>query len=124
MVSMESNVGKIDRIFRLIFGVAFVLVGLIYLAAPISYVVVVVGLILLVTGLVGYCSVYSILGINTVGHPICDVEKEEEHMESSEAEMMAPMLEDEPFLEERPAPPPKKAKKKPKKAKRRKRKKK
>ncbi len=64
----EKNVGMIDRVIRIIFGII-----LIYLfvgnmvVAPWSYLVALIGLILLVTGIVGTCALYSILGMNTLG---------------------------------------------------------
>jgi len=115
-----ANVGKIDRMFRLIFGVIFVLGGLIYLANPVSYIVAFVGLVLIVTGLRGQCAVYSVLGINTCGSPYCDVPEPEPAVEPRPV----PLSKQEPFEFELPreeappakkkAKPKKKAKKKPK----------
>ncbi|MEN8204686.1 MAG: DUF2892 domain-containing protein [Pseudomonadota bacterium] len=57
----KSNIGKIDRIIRVIIGV--LLVGNVFtgLQTPIGW----IGLILIVTGAFGICPVYSLLGINT-----------------------------------------------------------
>ena len=64
----EKNVGMIDRVIRIIFGIIlmYLFVGNM-VAAPWSYLVALIGLILLVTGIVGTCPLYSILGMNTLG---------------------------------------------------------
>ena len=57
----KNNVGKTDRIVRVILGV--LLIGNVFFALqhPIGW----LGVILVVTGLAGICPVYSLLGINT-----------------------------------------------------------
>ena len=57
----KNNVGKIDRIIRIIVGV--ILVGNVFYALqhPVGW----LGVILIVTGIVGKCPLYSIIGINT-----------------------------------------------------------
>ena len=57
----KDNVGKIDRIIRIVVGI--VLVGNVFYALqnPIGW----IGVILIVTGIVGKCPLYSILGLNT-----------------------------------------------------------
>jgi uncharacterized membrane protein HdeD (DUF308 family) len=57
----KSNVGKTDRIIRVILGV--LLIGNVFFALqhPIGW----VGVILVLTGLAGICPIYSLLGINT-----------------------------------------------------------
>jgi hypothetical protein len=57
----KNNVGKIDRIIRIVVGV--ILVGNVFYALqhPIGW----LGVILIVTGIVGKCPLYSIIGINT-----------------------------------------------------------
>jgi hypothetical protein len=64
----EKNVGMIDRVIRIIFGIIlmYLFIGNM-VAAPWSYLVALIGLILLVTGIVGTCPLYSILGMNTLG---------------------------------------------------------
>ncbi len=57
----KQNVGKLDRIIRVIVGA--LLVGNVFVG--LQTVVGWVGLILIVTGLFGTCPVYSLLGINT-----------------------------------------------------------
>lgn len=57
----KNNVGKVDRIIRIILGI--VLVGNVFVG--IQTVIGWVGLILIVTGIFGTCPLYSITGINT-----------------------------------------------------------
>ena len=64
----EKNVGTIDRVVRLIVGIAFLAgFALNMVAAPLSYLVALIGLIALVTGAIGTCPAYSVIGINTIG---------------------------------------------------------
>jgi len=58
---LKNNVGKTDRIIRVILGV--LLIGNVFFALqhPIGW----LGVILVATGLAGICPVYSLLGINT-----------------------------------------------------------
>jgi len=57
----KHNMGKLDRIIRVILGV--VLIGNVFFALqhPIGW----VGVVLLATGIAGICPLYSLLGINT-----------------------------------------------------------
>jgi hypothetical protein len=57
----KRNVGKTDRIIRVILGV--LLIGNVFFALqnPIGW----IGVILVVTGLAGVCPVYSLLNIDT-----------------------------------------------------------
>lgn len=57
----KNNVGKVDRIIRVVLGV--VLIGNVFFALhnPIGW----IGVILLVTGIFGICPLYSLLGLNT-----------------------------------------------------------
>jgi len=58
---LKHNVGKTDRIIRIILGV--LLIGNVFFALqhPIGW----VGVILLITGIAGICPLYSLLGMNT-----------------------------------------------------------
>jgi hypothetical protein len=57
----KNNVGKTDRIIRIVVGI--ILLGNVFFALqhPIGW----LGLILIVTGIAGICPLYSILNINT-----------------------------------------------------------
>ena len=64
---LEKNVGKTDRVVRLVLGAASLAGGYLALSGLLSYAVMFVGLILLVTGAMGSCALYSVLKINTGG---------------------------------------------------------
>lgn len=57
----KYNIGKVDRIIRVIVGI--LLVGNVFYAlqTPIGW----LGIILIVTGALGMCPLYSLLNINT-----------------------------------------------------------
>jgi cadmium resistance protein CadD (predicted permease) len=61
---MTTNVGTIDRVFRVILGLALIAVALGYVPGYES-IWGWIGVIPLVTGLFGTCPVYSLLGLNT-----------------------------------------------------------
>lgn len=58
---MGCNIGKIDRIIRLIIGVALLLLALQLQSILLG----IVGLVMLVTGVIKFCLLYKLLGINT-----------------------------------------------------------
>lgn len=57
---MKCNVGKTDRILRIIAGLVIALLGVVF-----SSWWGIIGIIPLVTGLFAICPVYSLFGINT-----------------------------------------------------------
>ncbi len=57
---MPCNIGKTDRILRIVIGVVLILVA-IFFSQPWAY----IGIIPLVTGLVKFCPIYSLLKLNT-----------------------------------------------------------
>ena len=58
---MGCNIGKIDRIIRMVIGVALLL-----LAFQLQSILLgIVGLVVLVTGVIKFCLLYKLLGINT-----------------------------------------------------------
>jgi hypothetical protein len=60
---MKRNVGLIDRIIRVVAGLS--ILSLIYfLDGPIRFIGL-IGIIPLATGLIGYCHMYTILGISS-----------------------------------------------------------
>lgn len=64
----EKNVGTLDRVIRILGGIALLAVfALNMVPAPLSYLVLLVGIIALVTGAVGTCPAYSVMGISTNG---------------------------------------------------------
>lgn len=58
---MQKNVGGIDRILRIVVGVALVA------ATALGYLPVwgYIGIVPLVTGLINFCPLYPLLGVNT-----------------------------------------------------------
>ena len=63
----EKNVGTIDRIVRIIVGIALLAgFALNMVAAPLSWLVALAGIIALVTGIIGTCPAYSLMGISTI----------------------------------------------------------
>ncbi|MCL9970512.1 DUF2892 domain-containing protein [Anoxybacillus kestanbolensis] len=59
---MKANVGSVDRIIRLILGVA--LLGLFFLEGNIKYVGI-LGIVLIITAFVTFCPLYVPFRINT-----------------------------------------------------------
>ncbi len=67
---MKANEGTVDRLVRVVAGLAlafggFTGVGGGALSGTLGTILGVVGLVFLVTGLVGYCPLYTMLGIST-----------------------------------------------------------
>jgi hypothetical protein len=58
---VKNNVGKVDRVIRIVLGVLLVGNVFVGLQSPIGW----IGVVLLVTGILGTCPVYSLLKINT-----------------------------------------------------------
>ena len=58
---MPKNEGLIDRVLRMFLGVALLSIAFVGPQTPWGY----IGIIPLLTGLVGYCPLYSLLGIRT-----------------------------------------------------------
>ncbi len=57
---MNKNLGNTDRLIRIVIGVA--LIGYAYMTGnTIAY----IGIIPIITALIGWCALYSILGIST-----------------------------------------------------------
>lgn len=65
---MQCNVGRVDQAIRIIIGVVLLLVGLLIPLGLIWQVVVLVlAAIALITGIIRFCPLWSVLGINTCG---------------------------------------------------------
>lgn len=61
----EKNVGKEDRIIRLVAGVIVAIISQNQLTPPLQYLGFLIAIILLFTGAIGSCTLYTILKINT-----------------------------------------------------------
>lgn len=67
---MNTNMGKTDRIVRVIVGLALVVAPLLDFMGTgsntiVAYGMLAVGVVLAITGLVGVCPIYRMLGIRT-----------------------------------------------------------
>jgi hypothetical protein len=62
---MKINEGTIDRAIRGVVGAILLVVGLVVVKGTIGIVLDVLGGILLVTGIVGFCPLYTLFGIDT-----------------------------------------------------------
>lgn len=61
---MQANVGSSDRIIRIVLGA--ILVALFFVVtAPWKWVALVAGIVAIATGLLRFCGLYKLLGINT-----------------------------------------------------------
>jgi len=58
---MTQNIGRTDKALRIIVGLALLLLVFVGPKTPLGY----FGLIPLLTGLVGFCTLYALLGIST-----------------------------------------------------------
>ncbi|HHJ19062.1 MAG TPA: DUF2892 domain-containing protein [Gammaproteobacteria bacterium] len=58
---MHKNIGSIDRIFRIILGAGLISMAFIGPQTPWGW----IGIIPLSTALLGWCPVYTLIGINT-----------------------------------------------------------
>jgi cytochrome b subunit of formate dehydrogenase len=65
-MKLKLNEAPIDRIIRVIVGIALLALGLFGVAAGIwMWVATILGAILLVTGIVGFCPLYALFKIST-----------------------------------------------------------
>ncbi|WP_018413101.1 YgaP family membrane protein [Methyloversatilis thermotolerans] len=60
---MKSNVGGIDKILRIVVGIALIALAAMGTIGVWGY----IGVVPLLTGLFNFCPVYPLLGINTCG---------------------------------------------------------
>jgi hypothetical protein len=58
---MKTNEGGLDRILRVLVGLAVLSLAFVGPKTPWAY----LGLVPLLTGAIGYCPLYAILGLNT-----------------------------------------------------------
>ena len=63
---MQSNIGTIDRILRIVAGVSILGLALAGIpAAPLAWGTAAVAVVLLVTGTTGFCPLYALLRLST-----------------------------------------------------------
>ncbi|MDD3433457.1 MAG: DUF2892 domain-containing protein [Tepidiphilus sp.] len=58
---MKQNVGGIDKIIRIAVGVVLIVLALMGIGTPWTW----IGVLPLATGLIGWCPLYPLLGVNT-----------------------------------------------------------
>ena len=63
---IKRNEGTTDRIVRVLLGGVLLGIGLIALTGTAKVIVVTLGIISFATGAIGFCALYTILGISTV----------------------------------------------------------
>jgi len=59
---MKPNIGNVERVVRIVVGIAVLSLAFVGPATPWAY----VGILPLLSGLVGWCPPYALLGISTV----------------------------------------------------------
>lgn len=69
-MKLTKNVGESDRTIRGVIGIGLMAVALLGLQGGLQILVGTIGIVVLITGIVGYCGIYSLLGIHT-----CPVQK-------------------------------------------------
>lgn len=64
---MKCNLGRLDRIIRIVLGIIIALIALFYSTGfgLWTYVLLVIALIFVVIAIIGYCPIYVPFGINT-----------------------------------------------------------
>ncbi|MDO5505688.1 MAG: DUF2892 domain-containing protein [Pseudoxanthomonas suwonensis] len=63
---MRANIGSTDRLIRIVLGIVLI-AAVFFTTAPLKWVLLVAGIIDLATGLLRFCGLYRLLGINTRG---------------------------------------------------------
>ncbi len=62
---MKTNEGNVDRVVRVVAGLAILSLAFVGPQTPWAY----LGIVPVLTGLIGFCPAYAIFGINTCGIP-------------------------------------------------------
>ena len=64
---LKPNEGSVDRVVRIVLGIILLSLTFLNLTGTAQIIAGVAGGISLITGLVGFCGLYKILGISTIG---------------------------------------------------------
>ncbi len=62
---MVKNVGKTDKMIRIIVGAILLILGLFMFHGVLKFLAIIVGIVLIATAFLGVCLLYLPLGINT-----------------------------------------------------------
>jgi cytochrome b subunit of formate dehydrogenase len=63
---MVKNVGKIDRIIRIVAGAILVLIGIFAeISVPVMWIALILGALLIVTGILAFCPLYKLFKFST-----------------------------------------------------------
>lgn len=62
-MKIVKNEGKVDRGIRVSLGVVFLVLALFF--PPLALVFIIIAIVLIATGSIGFCGLYTLLGINT-----------------------------------------------------------
>ena len=68
---MKSNVGTVDKVIRIILGAGLISLVFVGPQTPWGW----VGVIPLATGLINFCPLYTILGINSCSSDSCEAKE-------------------------------------------------
>ena len=64
-MNLIANVGSLDKIVRIVAGLALVVIALLKLDGSATLVALAVGVVLIVTAVINFCPLYRILGLRT-----------------------------------------------------------
>ncbi len=67
-LTIPQNEGLTDRIIRTIIGSLALVLGFFWLSGFLQIIAYVIGVVSLATGLIGFCGLYTILGISTLAN--------------------------------------------------------
>ncbi len=64
-MNLIANVGSLDKIVRIVAGLALVVIALLKLDGSATLIALAVGVVLIVTAVINFCPLYRILGLRT-----------------------------------------------------------
>jgi hypothetical protein len=70
-MTFQRNEGFIEQIIRVALGLTLLAVALITLQGVFQWVAIVLGIVMLLTGLVGFCPLYTVIGMVTKQKDVC-----------------------------------------------------
>jgi len=67
---MFKNIGKTDRIIRVILGLSLMILSVLIGSGILGFVVALFGIVFFVTGVVGWCGLYTLVGFSSKGQGV------------------------------------------------------